>query len=56
MKSDRAGQHGLGSYQHMRRLVLAVLIVVLFAALLFGQSIFPPETPCMRRSRWSASC
>ncbi|TGQ08009.1 isoprenylcysteine carboxylmethyltransferase family protein [Mesorhizobium sp. M2E.F.Ca.ET.219.01.1.1] len=36
---------GLGGYQHMRRLVLAVLIVVLFAALLFGQSTFPPNTP-----------
>ncbi|TIP36948.1 MAG: isoprenylcysteine carboxylmethyltransferase family protein, partial [Mesorhizobium sp.] len=29
---------GLGGYQYMRRIVLAVLIVVLFAALLFGQS------------------
>lgn len=38
-------KHGLGSYQHMRRLVLAVLIVVMFAALLFGQSVFPPDTP-----------
>ncbi|MET3597540.1 protein-S-isoprenylcysteine O-methyltransferase Ste14 [Mesorhizobium shonense] len=36
---------GLGAYQQMRRLVLAVLIVVLFAALLFGQSTFPPDTP-----------
>ncbi|RWG08198.1 isoprenylcysteine carboxylmethyltransferase family protein [Mesorhizobium sp.] len=36
---------GLGGYQYMRRIVLAVLIVVLFAALLFGQSTFPPETP-----------
>ncbi|OHV86372.1 methyltransferase family protein [Mesorhizobium sp. ORS 3428] len=36
---------GLGGYQQMRRLVLAVLIAVLFAALLFGQSSFPPETP-----------
>lgn len=35
----------LGGYQHMRRMVLAVLVVVLFAALLFGQSTFPPETP-----------
>jgi protein-S-isoprenylcysteine O-methyltransferase Ste14 len=34
----------MGSYQATRRLVLAVLIVMLFAALLFGQSIFPPET------------
>ncbi|MER8426962.1 isoprenylcysteine carboxylmethyltransferase family protein [Mesorhizobium sp. M1403] len=38
-------KHGLGSYQHMRRMVLAVLIVVMFAALLFGQSVFPPDTP-----------
>ncbi|WP_192252844.1 methyltransferase family protein [Mesorhizobium silamurunense] len=36
---------GLGGYQYMRRIVLAVLIVVLFAALLFGQSTFPPDTP-----------
>ncbi len=34
----------MGSYQAMRRLVLAVLVVVLLAALLFGQSLFPPET------------
>ncbi|ESX81171.1 MULTISPECIES: isoprenylcysteine carboxylmethyltransferase family protein [unclassified Mesorhizobium] len=38
-------KHGLGSYQHMRRMVLAVLIMVMFAALLFGQSVFPPDTP-----------
>ncbi|CCV09952.1 isoprenylcysteine carboxylmethyltransferase family protein [Mesorhizobium sp. STM 4661] len=38
-------KHGLGSYQHMRRMVLAVLIVMMFAALLFGQSGFPPDTP-----------
>ncbi|MDX8432197.1 isoprenylcysteine carboxylmethyltransferase family protein [Mesorhizobium abyssinicae] len=37
-------KYGLGNYQQMRRLVLAVLIVVLFAALLFGQSTFPPDT------------
>ncbi|TGS89835.1 isoprenylcysteine carboxylmethyltransferase family protein, partial [bacterium M00.F.Ca.ET.177.01.1.1] len=36
---------GLGGYQYMRRIVLAVLVVVLFAALLFGQSTFPPDTP-----------
>lgn len=36
---------GLGGYQQMRRLVLAVLVVMLFAALLFGQSTFPPDTP-----------
>ncbi|UCI07945.1 methyltransferase family protein [Mesorhizobium sp. B1-1-8] len=35
---------GLGGYQYIRRMVLAALIVVLFAALLFGQSSFAPET------------
>ncbi|CDX48860.1 Nickel-cobalt-cadmium resistance protein NccN [Mesorhizobium plurifarium] len=46
VKSQPAKQtEGLGGYQHMRRIVLAVLIVVLFAALLFGQSSFPPDTP-----------
>ncbi|PWK63148.1 isoprenylcysteine carboxylmethyltransferase family protein [Aminobacter sp. AP02] len=34
----------LGRYQSMRRLVLAVMIIVMFAALLFGQSTFPPDT------------
>ncbi|TIS98607.1 isoprenylcysteine carboxylmethyltransferase family protein [Mesorhizobium sp.] len=34
----------LGSYQHTRRMVLAALVVVMFAALLFGQSAFPPES------------
>jgi len=34
----------MSSYQAMRRLVLAVLIFVLLAALLFGQSLFPPES------------
>src|SRR5713226_3679090 len=38
-------KYALGDYQHMRRMVLAVLIVVLFATLLFGQSVFPPHTP-----------
>ncbi|MER8849049.1 MULTISPECIES: methyltransferase family protein [Mesorhizobium] len=38
-------KHGLGNYQQMRRLVLAVLVLVLFLALLFGQSTFPPDTP-----------
>lgn len=37
-------KYALGSYQHTRRMVLAVLVVVLFAALLFGQSAFPPDT------------
>ncbi|BCM16448.1 methyltransferase family protein [Mesorhizobium sp. J8] len=46
VKSQPAKQtEGLGGYQHMRRIVLAVLVVVLFAALLFGQSSFPPDTP-----------
>lgn len=35
---------GLGNYQRRRRIVLAVLIVALFAALLFGQSSFAPDT------------
>ncbi|MDI6025262.1 isoprenylcysteine carboxylmethyltransferase family protein [Corticibacterium sp. UT-5YL-CI-8] len=35
----------LGRYQRLRRLVLAVLIVVLFGLLLLGQSTSPPETP-----------
>ncbi|WP_269933218.1 methyltransferase family protein [Aminobacter sp. HY435] len=34
----------LGRYQSMRRLMLAVMILVMFAALLFGQSTFPPDT------------
>jgi len=42
---DNEIKYGLGNYQQMRRLVLAVLVVVLFLALLFGQSTFPPDTP-----------
>ncbi|TPK74165.1 isoprenylcysteine carboxylmethyltransferase family protein [Mesorhizobium sp. B2-4-15] len=42
---DNEPKYGLGNYQQMRRLVLAVLVVVLFLALLFGQSTFPPDTP-----------
>lgn len=34
-----------GGYQYVRRVILAILVVVLFAALLFGQSTFPPDTP-----------
>lgn len=34
----------MGSYQAMRRLVLAILVFVLLTALLFGQSVFPPDT------------
>lgn len=42
--ADRKPNGGLADYQRMRRLVLTVLVVVLFAALLFGQSLFAPET------------
>ena len=35
---------GLANYQKWRRYVLAALILVIFCALLFGQSLFPPET------------
>ncbi|UVK43137.1 isoprenylcysteine carboxylmethyltransferase family protein [Mesorhizobium sp. AR07] len=42
---DKEPKYGLGNYQQMRRLVLAGLVVVLFAVLLFGQSTFPPDTP-----------
>ena len=35
----------LGTYQRLRRLVLAILILTMVTALLFGQSVFPPETP-----------
>jgi protein-S-isoprenylcysteine O-methyltransferase Ste14 len=41
---DDDAKQSLGNYQHMRRLVLAVLIVAMVAALLFGQSVFPPDT------------
>lgn len=41
---DRKSGFNMSSYQAMRRLVLAVLVVVLLAALLFGQSMFAPET------------
>jgi protein-S-isoprenylcysteine O-methyltransferase Ste14 len=34
----------LQSFQHVRRITLAVLLALVFAVLLFGQSIFPPET------------
>jgi protein-S-isoprenylcysteine O-methyltransferase Ste14 len=42
--ADAKTRQGLGGYQRMRRLVLAVLVVGLFALLLFGQSLFAPET------------
>lgn len=35
----------LRAYQSARRLALAVLLAVVFAVLLFGQSMVPPETP-----------
>jgi len=44
MKTDTAPQ-GLGAYQRARRLSLAALLVLVFAVLLFGQSILPPDTP-----------
>ncbi len=34
----------LQSFQHVRRVTLAVLLALVLAVLLFGQSIFPPET------------
>ncbi|MDP3895733.1 MAG: isoprenylcysteine carboxylmethyltransferase family protein [Mesorhizobium sp.] len=34
----------LGGYQRMRRLLLAALLVAVLAALLFVESVFPPET------------
>ncbi|HEY6632331.1 MAG TPA: isoprenylcysteine carboxylmethyltransferase family protein [Rhizobiaceae bacterium] len=35
---------GLQSYQRLRRVTLAALLALVFGVLLFGQSIFPPET------------
>ena len=35
---------GLESYQRLRRITLAALLALVFVVLLFGQSIFPPET------------
>jgi protein-S-isoprenylcysteine O-methyltransferase Ste14 len=43
--ASRKSAFSMSSYQSMRRLVLAVLVIVLLAALLFGQSLFAPETP-----------
>ena len=34
----------LQSFQRLRRMTLALLLALVFAVLLFGQSIFPPET------------
>jgi protein-S-isoprenylcysteine O-methyltransferase Ste14 len=38
------GKPALGNYQRTRRRVLAVLVASLFALLLVGQSMFPPES------------
>lgn len=37
-------QMALQSYQRLRRITLAVLLALVFAVLLFGQSVFPPDT------------
>lgn len=37
-------KRALGDYQVMRRLVLAVLVVAMFAVLLFGQSVLRPDS------------
>lgn len=42
---EENSRQSLGTYQRLRRLVLAVIIVIMGAALLFGQSSFAPETP-----------
>ena len=47
MKNSILGRNkpfNMGGYQALRRQVLAILIVLLLAALLFGQSTFAPET------------
>ena len=48
---ERRSKTAWVDYQKMRRLVLAVLIAAMFAALLFGQSIFPPDTHRSRGHR-----
>lgn len=40
----RKADFSMGHYQAMRRLVLAILVILLLTALLFGQSVFPPDT------------
>lgn len=42
---DAPPRRSLGAYQARRRLVLAVLVLVLLALLLFGRSVFLPDTP-----------
>jgi len=46
MKDRILGKPGfdMSGYQAMRRVVLAVLVIVLLTVFLFGQSLFPPET------------
>ena len=44
IEAKQAPADDIGRYQAMRRLVLGILIVVIFGCLLFGQSLFPPET------------
>ncbi len=39
-----ASRKDLQSYQRLRRLTLALLLALIFAVLLFGQSLFAPET------------
>ncbi len=42
--AETDARRALGTYQSLRRLVLAILIVAMFAALLFGEAIYPPES------------
>lgn len=41
---DRPERSALSRYQSLRRLTLALLVLVLLTALLFGQSVFAPES------------
>ena len=43
--SDNEIKYALGNYQRTRRIMIAVLVVVLFVGLLVGQSYFEPDTP-----------
>ena len=54
--ASRKSAFSMSSYQSMRRLVLAVLVIVLLAALLFGQSLFAPETPIHEGIEMIAVC
>ena len=40
----RPSKKALSRFQSLRRLTLAALVLLLFAVLVFGQSLFPPET------------